>query len=170
MSVEQAKALFSVMETKQIACCEDLSAHTISGQDVFYIITKGIWRSYRLLDGEERTLWFLSESDIVVMPNSSYQIEAISDSETLCISKTMLDEMCQQSHTAAKLVKALFEKEYNDTLNWLLYLSLPTAEDRYLAILKNEPNIAQQVPLKYIASYLGIRPQSLSRIRRDLWK
>jgi CRP-like cAMP-binding protein len=43
-----------------------------------------------------------------------------------------------------------------------------TAEQRYLKLLRNQPNVILNFPLKYIASYLGIKPESLSRIRKEI--
>ena len=47
-------------------------------------------------------------------------------------------------------------------------LATLTAEQRYVKLVKESPNIIKHVPLKYIASYLGIKPESLSRIRREI--
>ena len=47
-------------------------------------------------------------------------------------------------------------------------LATLSAEQRYLKLMKSYPNIIQNVPLQYIASFLGIKPESLSRIRRNL--
>ncbi len=47
-------------------------------------------------------------------------------------------------------------------------LQTETAEDRYFKLLNNQPSLVQRIPLKYLASYLGIAPQSLSRIRKKV--
>jgi CRP-like cAMP-binding protein len=57
------------------------------------------------------------------------------------------------------------QEEYRERINDLANL---TAEQRYLKFIKKAPNTVLNVPLKYIASYLGIKPESLSRIRREI--
>ena len=55
---------------------------------------------------------------------------------------------------------------YSNLHDRMLGMVKDTAENRYLKLLKNHPDIFQNIPLKIIASYLGITPQSLSRIRK----
>ena len=50
----------------------------------------------------------------------------------------------------------------------IIDLTTLSAEQRYLKLMKNYPSILQNIPLKYIASYLGINPGSLSRIRKEI--
>lgn len=168
IGVETVEYLFSLMENRIFDSCQNLADSKDCNEDRFYIITQGVWRGYRLLDGEEQTLWLMCEEDVVLVPTAGYIIESVSESKALCISKTKLDEICKCSHTISNLIRVLFEHQYTNTLNWLTYLCLPTAEERYLTILRNEPNLLQQVPLKHIASFLGVTPQSLSRIRRKI--
>jgi hypothetical protein len=52
----------------------------------------------------------------------------------------------------------------------LIDMQSETAEDRYKNMLQQSPELVQRIPLKYLASYLGIAPQSLSRIRKSLMK
>ncbi|MGO1245714.1 MAG: cyclic nucleotide-binding protein, partial [Sphingobacterium sp.] len=49
-----------------------------------------------------------------------------------------------------------------------LALLKDSAKERYLDLLRNQPHFYKQIPLKYLASYIGVRPQSLSRIRRQI--
>lgn len=164
----EAEKLFSMMESRTFRNHEALSDKSANNEHLFYIVTKGNWRAYRMIDGEEQTLWLICEGDIVLVPAEGYIIDSISESQALCISKPDLDKICEQSHIISDMVRVLFEHQYTATLNWLLYLCLPSAEERYRAIMENEPELLQQVPLKYIASYLGVTPQSLSRIRRNI--
>lgn len=62
----------------------------------------------------------------------------------------------------------LFEHLLMDMETWLIHSGSSQAKERYLALLEKEPELLRYVPLKYIASYLYITPQSLSRIRAEL--
>ncbi len=57
------------------------------------------------------------------------------------------------------------EKKHRQSLN---YTPNETAEERYLNLFKERPNLIKEIPLKYIASYIGITPQALSRIRKRI--
>jgi CRP-like cAMP-binding protein len=66
-----------------------------------------------------------------------------------------------------RLFRKIFELGYVDTIHRIESIQFHTAEERYLALL-NETDIVKRIPLKYIASYLGITPVSLSRIRANI--
>lgn len=137
----------------------------------YYIISEGIWRGYRIFDGEERTLWFERYGDIVYSEASEdYMIESISISSAYVISKEDLDAICVASHEISNLIRVILEQYYFQITEWLIMLCQPTARARYLTVLEKDPEVFQLVPQKYIASCLGMTPQSLSRIRRQIVK
>lgn len=69
---------------------------------------------------------------------------------------------------AANFGRILFERQFLDLETWLISTAVPRAKERYLRLLEDNPELLLYVPLKYIASYLWITPQSLSRIRAEL--
>ena len=137
----------------------------------YYIISKGIWRAYKYIDGNEITLWFERYGDIMyseIKPN--YIIESVGESEAYCIDKEELDKLCLASHEVSNLIRILIEKFYFDITRVSVDLSHQLAKERYLSILEKDPELFQLVPQKYIASFLGLTPQSLSRLRRKILK
>lgn len=68
----------------------------------------------------------------------------------------------------ANLGRRLMEQQLLSTENWLISAGSPKAKERYLTLIKEHPELLQNVPLKHIASYLWITPQSLSRIRGEI--
>ena len=106
----------------------------------FYIISKGIWRGHYL------------------------------NSELYGISKAKLESFYASSAELANFGRRLFEQQLLGLENWLISGGSPRAKERYLALLEENPELLQYVPLKHIASYLWITPQSLSRIRAGLGK
>jgi CRP-like cAMP-binding protein len=95
-------------------------------------------------------------------------IASITECETLCISREDLRTFIQQSENFRNFSTTIFEKamvSHETRANDLATLS---AEQRYRKLLESQPSIIQQVPIQYIASYLGIKPESLSRIRKQI--
>ena len=142
-----------------------------------YLIKEGIWRGHYLKDGVDTSIWFASKGEAAFsvwgyVDNSYSQIsiEAMSDSIAYCISKAALNELYSTSIGLANLGRRLMEHQLLTTENWLISAGSPRAKERYLTLIKDTPELLLHVPLKYIASYLWITPQSLSRIRAGIGK
>lgn len=143
----------------------------------FYIISKGIWRGHYLNDWVDVSVWFASEGEAIFsswgyIENtlSLVSIEAMCDSELYGISKAKLESFYASSAELANFGRRLFEQQFLGLENWIISGGSPRAKERYLTLLEENPELLQYVPLKHIASYLWITPQSLSRIRAGLGK
>lgn len=140
-----------------------------------YLVAQGIWRGHYLRDGVDISLWFASEGD-TLFSSWSYvadrpsltSIEAISDSTVFRISKQKMETFFASSIAFANIGRIIFERQFLDMENWMINGGAAQAKQRYLALLEQNPELLQHVPLKHIASYLMITPQSLSRIRAEL--
>ena len=78
-------------------------------------------------------------------------------------------QMLYKTYSVGNLIGRLtVEKLYVEKLNREFSLLSETAEERYLKIMKEQPDLFQRLPLKHIASYMGITPQALSRIRKRI--
>lgn len=140
-----------------------------------YLIKEGIWRGHYLKDGVDTSIWFASAGEAAFSiwgyADNSYSqisIEAMSDSIAYCISRSELNELYSTSIGLANLGRRLMEHQLLTLENWLISAGSPKAKERYLTLIKETPELLQYVPLKYIASYLWITPQSLSRIRAGI--
>lgn len=92
---------------------------------------------------------------------------AVTDSTILSISKQENDKL-QDAFPKWKHVQGLFASQaLNKMIQMQNFLHFGSATDKYQHFVKNYPNLARNVPLKYIASYLGITQSSLSRLRRE---
>ncbi|WP_343304636.1 Crp/Fnr family transcriptional regulator [Chitinophaga niabensis] len=139
-----------------------------------YFVFKGlVMASYIKDNGEEVTSWFMRENDVVISVRSFFTQQPsreviIALEDTICISLSY--EFLQKIYgvfTEFNFVgRVLTEKYYIQMEERAYSLRMDNATQRYNKLLTNHPDILQRVPLKYIASYLGITPQSLSRIRR----
>lgn len=140
-----------------------------------YLVVQGIWRGHYLRDGVDISLWFASEGD-TLFSSWSYvadrpsltSIEAMSDSTVFRISKQKMETFFTSSIAFANIGRIIFERQFLDMENWMINGGAAQAKQRYLALLEQNPELLQHVPLKHIASYLMITPQSLSRIRAGL--
>ena len=140
-----------------------------------YIITKGIWRAYHFKNGEEATAWFATPGELVFSvwgyisdEPSRLSFESMTESEAICLSKEELHRHFNSSITMANLGRRMLENFILLYENWLMDLWKKNAFERYLTLLDEYPEVIQQIPMKYIASYLGVTVQSLSRIRASL--
>lgn len=176
LSEADASALLSHMEEVRFKKREVIVQEGTKNTNL-YLIKEGIWRGHYLKDGVDTSIWFASKGEAAFsvwgyVDNSYSQIsiEAMSDSIAYCISKAALNELYSTSIGLANLGRRLIEHQLLTTENWLISASSPRAKERYLTLIKETPELLLHVPLKYIASYLWITPQSLSRIRAGIRK
>lgn len=140
-----------------------------------YLIKQGIWRGHYLKDGAETPIWFAGEGEVAFSiwgyadnSNSHITIEVMCDSIAYCISGTELNRLYATSIGLANLGRKLMEHQLLTTENWLISAGSPKAKERYLTLISETPELLRYIPLKHIASYLWITPQSLSRIRSQI--
>lgn len=94
-------------------------------------------------------------------------LECITPCRLLRITKDHLDALTSQSSACKDFSIWVFQQSLSYNENRARELAALTAEQRYAALLGQYPGIVQNVPLRYIASFLGMNPKSLSRIRRQ---
>ncbi len=139
-----------------------------------YIVKSGCARIFYWKDGNDITEHFSFPQELIVRAESLFTgkptskgIQAITDTELYAIDSLALFKLYDQHHDIERLFRILFEQEYVNTIKRIESLQFHTAKERYLELLKSTQYV-QHIPLKYIASYLGITQVSLSRIRADL--
>ena len=99
---------------------------------------------------------------------SNLCIEAIEDTTVLLIASEKLEELYVQVPALERYFRKTLQAAYVSTLQRLSSTLRDPAEVRYLNLIQDQPGLLKRVPLSYIASYLGITPESLSRIRKQL--
>lgn len=137
-----------------------------------YFVKKGALRVYYFKDGIDITESFEFENTFVARAESLFSgrpsrkaIQTIEDTDLIAINARQLFELYDRYTEIERLFRKIFEGAYVKTVNRLESLQFYTAEERYFNLLHDRPDILKRVPLKYIASYLGITQVSLSRIR-----
>jgi CRP-like cAMP-binding protein len=140
-----------------------------------YFINTGFVRVYYYHDGEAITChlncpngFITSFGSFMSETRSTEIVECITACSLLQISKKDLDLLYQLSPKWAEAGRKIYDQSivYNEQRTRDI-LTLP-ADQRYLKLLNESPELIQQVPLQIIASFIGIKPESLSRIRRQL--
>jgi CRP-like cAMP-binding protein len=136
-----------------------------------YFVLNGCIRSYYIIDGEEKTTAFYTEMDVLTphcvinKTPSEYFIRCVEDS-ILTISNTDMEKAINNKFPkfeimCRKLSEELLAKKQIDFDEF----KTSSPEQRYLNLLEKRPDLFQRVPQHQLASYLGIQPQSLSRLR-----
>jgi len=99
---------------------------------------------------------------------ATYNIDALQDSEVLLLDKSARDELLDACPKMERFFRLLIESNHVATNQRISDSLSASAEERYLKFIKTYPQLFEQVTQNQIASYLGITPQSLSRIRKEL--
>jgi CRP-like cAMP-binding protein len=137
-----------------------------------YFIKTGVARIYYFKEDIEITESFAFENNILARVESLFRnkpskkgIQLLEDSELIAINANLLFILYDKFPEIERLFRLIFESAYVDTVNRIENIQFHTAEERYKMLLNESSNVIKRVPLKHIASYLGITPVSLSRIR-----
>ncbi|HET9431063.1 MAG TPA: hypothetical protein VFO70_07795, partial [Chitinophagaceae bacterium] len=137
---------------------------------------KGCLRLYYIKDGIEVSVWFaFPESSAIEIYSfisenpSNYFLQAIEDSEILYLSKAELNKLYQYQPKMQEMMRNFWEDVILNLINRFTALQKDSAEKRYLDLLNN-PAYLETIPQKYLASFIGVTPTSLSRIRKQIIK
>lgn len=160
---------------KKVAKNELLLSEGEICMDTFFV-EKGLLRMYSLdRNGKEHIIqfapenWLISDrSSLNFNQKSKYYIEAIEDSEVFLLSKDFFTNMVEKFPQTAENNDMLLQKHIRNLQNRVNSLLADTAEERYMTFIKMYPDILLRVPQWMVASYLGITPESLSRVRKEL--
>jgi CRP-like cAMP-binding protein len=140
-----------------------------------YFIQKGALRIYYLKDGVDITESFQFENTIVARIESLFSgkpsskaIQALEAATLVLIPTDKLTLLYSEFQSIERLFRKIFEESHMQSIHRLESIQFHSADERYQNLLRENPQILQRIPLKYIASYLGITPVSLSRIRANL--
>ena len=136
-------------------------------------VTKGLLRYYINHDGEDKTYAFAEENNFVCnyesfIPRtpSTKNIQALEDCEMLQISYDDLQLFYKSINHAERFGRLVIEQVFIQTLQDLSSFYTETPENRYEKMLRMHPQLLQRMSQYHIASYVGVKPQSLSRIRK----
>ncbi len=141
-----------------------------------YLILKGCIRSYALKNGDEKTVEFFTEEQSVSPPNfgkstpSEIYLECLEDTVAVISTPEQETEMFCKFPELESVCRIQTEELMANYQSSFTDYKMASAEDRYRKLLKERLDLIQRVPQYQLASYLGIKPESLSRIRKRISK
>ncbi len=141
-----------------------------------FFVCKGLLRSYTVDEmGKEHIIQFASENWWIADRSSFYFdepsalfIDAIEDTELVYIEKAFLSKLEQISTNYSRFNTLALQKNIRQMQKRINYLLSATAEEKYLDFIESHRLLTLRLPLHMIASYLGMTPESLSRVRKQL--
>jgi CRP-like cAMP-binding protein len=141
----------------------------------YYFIIKGVLRGYTDYGTSQITTWISVENDLVTSIYSLAEqqpvfenIEALEHSSVLMLKAVHMEQLYALYPAFNKTARLLLSRYYRDAEVRAFMARIPDAASKYLFFIKKYPHLANTIPIKYLASYLGIRQETLSRIRSRL--
>ncbi|WP_147676925.1 Crp/Fnr family transcriptional regulator [Algibacter pacificus] len=136
-----------------------------------YFVLKGCIRQYYNVDGNEKTTAFYTELEgltptcVVTKEVSEYYISCVEDSILLMSTPEMEKEVFEKFPKFEKLCRILAEENLSKQQIDFDRFKISSPEERYLNLLNNRPDLIQRIPQHQLSSFIGVKPQSLSRIK-----
>ena len=153
----------------------ELISHSGETENFMYFLVDGVSRIFHFNDNMEYTLRFNfpisafnSYASFISRTPSLINVEAITDVKVFRMSYNDMQSLYEESKTAERVGRRMIELLYLQREVKEIQMHSKTAEDYYSELVKSNEELTGQIPQKYIASYLGITPESLSRIKRKL--
>lgn len=175
LTKENIEEIISYFEERELRAGMDFSTVGKVSDEIGFIDT-GVVRTYSVSEaGEEVTRYFFRENQFIVDLESYYSrkpsnspLQAVVNSRINCVKHLDWEILTEKIPQLFILTKSLSEALLLNKLKDNDFLNFGTATDKYKEFIKRYPDLALYVPQQYIASYLRITPQSLSRIRKPI--
>jgi CRP-like cAMP-binding protein len=143
-------------------------------ENFIYFLNTGATRNYFVKDDKEFTVDFQFQGDfvtayysLITREPSAIAIELLEDAEVVAIPLELLQEFYAKHHNGERVGRLIAEYQYIKRLRREMDLLSRTAEERYNELMQRNPALIRQISVKHLSSYLGIHPESLSRIRKQ---
>lgn len=174
LSKEESEGIAESMRTKTFKRGEYLLKEGQISASTYFIL-EGCVREYILTDGEEKTTNFFTEEQWAISLNS-FAPQNSAKHNWICVEDTTVvvgDE--QQAQVLFKrfprfetISRTIMQAAFAQQKEALASYYTDSPEQRYLKLLKSRPGLVQRIPQYQLASYIGVKPESLSRIRKRI--
>jgi len=166
--------LASALSFRQVKAKTELVSYDKRTDELFFLL-KGCLRKYYVKDGEQITIYIMTENNFVSafdslmtgLPSKEV-IECLEPCELLILTKSDLEKLYKQISLMNEFVRKILEQTLIQFQQALTSFILDSPEERYTKLLSRNPEILQRVPQHMLATYLGITATSLSRIRKRI--
>lgn len=174
LSKEEAEAIIQSMQTKTY----EKGAYLLKEGQVStntYFILDGCVREFILTDGEEKTTNFITENQWAISLNnfgpqvpSRHSWICVEDTTIVLGNEQLAQELFKKFPRFESISRNIMEAVFAEQKEALSSYYTDSPEQRYLKLLKTRPDLVQRVPQYHLASYIGVKPESLSRIRKRI--
>jgi CRP-like cAMP-binding protein len=176
LSKEEEKALADGMVVTNLKKDTFLIKEGQTSIDTYFIL-EGCLRQYCLIDGEEKTTNFFTEGQWVISLTgltqntpSYFNLVCMEDTSLVIGNEQMAQQLFKKFPRFETLARVVVEKSFAEQQRLMTSYHTDTPEQRYLKLLKSRPDLFQRVSQYHMASYIGVKPESLSRIRKRITK
>ena len=142
-----------------------------------YAVIRGCVREYYIKNGLDMTTAFFTEgqsvnsfSSYTNQVPSKHFLECSEDSLLTVGNQSLVDQMCERIPRLTEFIKNEVEKDAGELQERMASFMTSTPEERFTDLMKNNPGLMNRVPQHQIASYLGVTPESLSRIKKRAYQ
>ncbi len=174
LTEEEVNALTESMDIRELKKNDFLIKEGQTNKDSYFVLS-GLIRKFSLNDGEEITTGLYTEDQWIIQL-SDFDSHSIADYNLICVEASWVvvgneekaQQLFQQFPRLETVSRAVMELEFAELQKMLTSYLTDTPEMRYIKMLKERPDLFQRVPQYQIASYIGVKPESLSRIRKRI--
>jgi CRP-like cAMP-binding protein len=175
LSEEEKAAILSLSIFRSVKKGTVLLSQGQRSQESYFVL-KGCLRTYYMIDGEEKTTAFYTEMEgitpqcVLSKEPSGYYISALEDTLITVSTPDMEAEAFEKFPRFETLCRMFSEEQLAKSQLAFDEFKTSSPEERYQRLVQNRPDLLQRVPQRQLASYLGITPQSLSRLRARIFE
>lgn len=172
LSPESIEAIVPFLTQRSFAKKEFLVRQGNISNELHFILSGSVREYFENANADEINTWFGFENAIAVSTYSFFSqkpsltnIQVLEDTETIVIKHEDLQKLFNQFHEIERLGRLLAEQYLVQIEEMKIILQTLSAKQRYEYLLQHKPEFIKRIPLKYLASFLGIKLETLSRVR-----
>jgi len=176
LTLEEEEHLKRLAQYKQFVRQETIFSSGNVSNEIYFVI-KGCVRLYYNVDENDKTAFFYTEGQFICAGESyTYKVaakenyQALEDTEICVLSREAIEELLSLSPVFEVIARIAVENELLTAQRIIASFVTQSAEERYKDLLSHQGNLFLRVPQQYIATFLGVSPETLSRIKARVFK